>query len=891
MGCCSSKSSKALNTPEPALVKKHSFYKSGEDTLDIGEIRRRAKLKQGVIQKQAIEEVKEAKNAKISTPEKTEAIKRLIQKALKKHTVLSSLTEDNSQSVIMAMKLYRLNHSEVIFEQGSTGSNFYVITAGKVDIIVNRKRVKILGSGDSFGEMALIQNLPRTATVKTLEPCQLWVIDRTEFSEAMKLANSSNYEEKRAFIEGVSIFQSLSQIQRDRLVSSLTLLNFSEGSYIVREGDTGDLFYIIKDGTVSCMQNRNEIRKLYKGDYFGEQALLYSCTRTASCIAIEGEVKCLSITRENLTKVLGTSLQKIIYRNTLRIAFTKAESINKLTREQQEKIIDRMTIVSYTKGAIVIESGSKIGRSLYVIVKGSLVKGRSNEPFAELYSTLGDIEKSADDESAYTANLYAKEGSDIAIISKLEIERAIGGDVTSTTASNQVITILTKAEMFSGLSQENLHKLSSMLTLQTFHQEQVIFEQGSLDSNFYIIKDGTVDIVKDGVKIRSITKLDYFGERAIILNEPRSASVIAKSSVTCWLLTRESFVNGLSQKVIEHLKARMNMQDSKVTLDQLVPVQVVGKGNFGTVSLVAHKNRKAHYALKAVARWKITSFELYEPIMREKNVMDLLDHMFILKSIKTFKDQTHLYFLTEYVRGMDLFDVLRKIGLVTDNDARFYIASMILILEHLHDRNIVYRDLKPENLVIDESGFVKLIDFGTAKIIQGRTFTVVGTPHYMSPEIIIGKGYDFLTDYWTLGVILYEFVCGVLPFGDNLRSPYEVYEAIIQGRIQFPRHIKQPFSSQLIIEQLLSKHPASRIAGSVERLKRHRWFRGFSWEKLSNKDMKTPYVPEAVDFSAKLEASMLKPKSIKDFLTSEEINDDKSGMKRRQEPPNWDANF
>ena len=98
------------------------------------------------------------------------------------------------------------------------------------------------------------------------------------------------------------------------------------------------------------------------------------------------------------------------------------------------------------------------------------------------------------------------------------------------------------------------------------------------------------------------------------------------------------------------------------------------------------------------------------------------------------------------------------------------------ILEYLHERRIIFRDLKPENVMIDHEGYPKLIDFGTSKILDApRTVTIVGTPHYMAPEMITGKGYSYNVDYWSLGVMLYEFLCGILPYGDSIRDPYKVY--------------------------------------------------------------------------------------------------------------------
>lgn len=140
----------------------------------------------------------------------------------------------------------------------------------------------------------------------------------------------------------------------------------------------------------------------------------------------------------------------------------------------------------------------------------------------------------------------------------------------------------------------------------------------------------------------------------------------------------------------------------------------------------------------------------------------------MLSFVKSFKDAQHIYFLLEYIKGSELFDVIREIGVLKKAVGRFYISSLILSVEYLHMKNIIYRDLKPENVMVESDGYLKLIDMGTAKELKQnkgfRTFTIIGTPHYMAPEVMQGKGYTFAVDIWSLGVLLYEFVCGSLPF-------------------------------------------------------------------------------------------------------------------------------
>lgn len=186
-----------------------------------------------------------------------------------------------------------------------------------------------------------------------------------------------------------------------------------------------------------------------------------------------------------------------------------------------------------------------------------------------------------------------------------------------------------------------------------------------------------------------------------------------------------------------------------------------------------------------------------------------------------------------------MFEVLRKIGLLDIQQSKFYAACIILILEHLHERNILYRDLKPENIMVDEDGYLRLIDFGVSKVVTDRTFTTTGTPHYMAPEIIQNKGYNTSVDYWGLGILLYEFIAGDVPFAANKNDPIEVYKAILNGELNYPTIVNANHKAKSLIEQLLNKNPALR--GNAATLKKHNLFENFDWEALLDKRVSPPY--------------------------------------------------
>lgn len=266
-------------------------------------------------------------------------------------------------------------------------------------------------------------------------------------------------------------------------------------------------------------------------------------------------------------------------------------------------------------------------------------------------------------------------------------------------------------------------------------------------------------------------------------------------------------------------------------LEDLQLIKKLGSGQFGVVYLVRHAN--SHFALKCVDKAQIISCKLERQIVHEKEALQRCDHPFLLNYCRSFKDDRFVYFLTEFINGLELFDVIRDMGLLSCLDARFYIASMMLALEYLHQRDIVYRDLKPENAIIDSVGYLKLIDMGTCKHINSKaasfkTFTIIGTPHYMAPEVLAGKGYSFNCDIWSLGVCAYELICGNVPFGEDTDDPYEIYEQVIQKKLEFPSYVTDP-SVKSFLEQLLSKQQEARFAGSFTSLKNHPWFNLLEW--------------------------------------------------------------
>ncbi|XP_059509132.1 cGMP-dependent protein kinase 1 isoform X3 [Stegostoma tigrinum] len=658
---------------------------------------------------------------------------------------------------------------------------------------------------------------------------------------------------------------------------------------------------ILKDSRIRELESRllekdEEIqelrRKLHKCQSVLPRTQMAPRTRRAQGISAEPQTyrSFQDLTRQSFRRYAKSERSKELIKE----AILDNDFMKNLELSQIQEIVDCMYPVEYGKDSCIIKEGD-VGSLVYVMEEGKVevtkegVKLCTMGPgkvFGEL-AILYNCTRTATVKTLTNVKLWA-------------IDRQCFQTIMMRTGlikHAEYTEFLKSVPTFQNLSEEILSKLADVLEETYYEDGEYIIRQGARGDTFFIISKGKVNVTREessneeAVFLRTLGKGDWFGEKALQGEDVRTANVIAAETVTCLVIDRDSFkhlIGGLedvSNKAYEDAEAKAKYEAesaffSNLKLCDFNIIDTLGVGGFGRVELVQLKSEESKtFAMKILKKRHIVDTRQQEHIRSEKQIMQEAHSDFIVRLYRTFKDSKYLYMLMEACLGGELWTILRDRGSFDDATTRFYTACVVEAFAYLHSKGIIYRDLKPENLILDHRGYAKLVDFGFAKKIGfgKKTWTFCGTPEYVAPEIILNKGHDISADYWSLGILMYELLTGSPPFSGS--DPMKTYNIILRGidMIEFPKKITKNAAN--LIKKLCRDNPSERLGNlknGVKDIQKHKWFEGFNWEGLRKGTLTPPIV-----------SSVTSPTDTSNFDSFPEDNDDP--------PPDdnsgWDADF
>lgn len=676
-------------------------------------------------------------------------------------------------------------------------------------------------------------------------------------------------------------------------------VEFEDGAVIIMQGETGSEVYVIKGGFCDVAIDGRAVATLKPRDYFGERVLRQDDVVRNARIRARGQVQLLRLTRDDFADlglfekldfpkreaVGGGEASEVAdgsrpetrgptsrEERSLMVEAIKTNtnlmSVAQLDAAQINAMVDVMWKEHVKKGHEIIRQGDLDAKYFYIVQDGSfeiLVSSGGQSLEKAMVGTIGRGGSFGELALLYlaprAATLVAKSTSVVWVVDRVHFKGILACKAERQHAEN--LKHLEQVGLLQPLKAQEKEQLAKALTEMVFKMDETVFQQGERGDVLYILVEGEVTVVKDGQEEATIQAGPgqgvVFGERALLSGEPRAAAIIVKSQTAkCLTINKMSFemLLGSLADIIERGKDGVTTVKKRISQPvgcygiilraDLKEIGLLGCGGFGAVFLVEHTKTCETYALKSLSKGYVIKTNMQKSVISEKNVQLLCDSPFVVKLYETYNDGENLLLLLELAIGGELYETYNRKRLYGQAaHQRFYVAGTALAFEHLHSRNILYRDLKPENLLLTDTGRVKLTDMGLAKVIIGKTFTTCGTPDYFAPEVISGQGHTLAVDWWALGILSFELMVGNPPF--EAATPMETYTKVNEGilKASFPATLEKTLVS--FVQELCHADPNLRLAakkGGMDNIKQCGWYTDFSWPDMEKLTMPPPYVPK-----------------------------------------------
>uniref|UniRef100_UPI00358EC2A4 cGMP-dependent protein kinase 1-like isoform X2 n=1 Tax=Myxine glutinosa TaxID=7769 RepID=UPI00358EC2A4 len=523
-------------------------------------------------------------------------------------------------------------------------------------------------------------------------------------------------------------------------------------------------------------------------------------------------------------------------RQLIKAAILDNDFLGHLEPEQVSDVVDFMKPALFPKESTIISEGSH-GSCVYVLEDGKVEVTKEGEKLCTLDKGKVFGELAVLYNCTRTATVTA-----LTSVSLWAIERPCFQAVVMKASQQRqalYLQLLQGVPAFRKLPEDALGKLAGLAEEVHYQPWDYIVREGAMGGTCFVISNGKAretkrrkDEAEGESVVRCLERGDVFGEDALFGEAVRTANVVAMEMVTCLVVDREAYRQltagdgGMTESEGWESRSELEPPPPGLKLSDLNTVGTLGLGGFGRVNLVELKSEPGRtFALKVLRKRHVVETRQQRHVLAEREIMLNSYSPFIARLYQTFRDSKYLYMLLEACLGGELWTILRDSGSFTDGQTRFYTACVLEAFSYLHARGVVYRDLKPENLILDSHGYAKLVDFGFAKRIGPghKTWTFCGTPEYVAPEVILNRGHDSSADCWSLGILIYELLTGSPPF--SAADPMKTYNLILRGidLVEFPKKVGR--SAAQLIKRLC------------------RWFEGFNWTGLRALTLPAPIIP------------------------------------------------
>ena len=771
----------------------------------------------------------------------------------------SDMSESFINMIINTISYKRIKDGVIFFDQNQNEDIFYIIEKGKLEYGIDNEIFE-LPKLNGIGTQALLKYKNNSCYIKSIGRTYLFVLPLEKYRKMVGEIEKKRNEEKFSYLKKHFLFSNVDDNKLMNLVSISKKIKIHERKTLLEEDSLSEKVYYIISGKVKVLKNDLVIKKLKEGNIFGEIGL-FNQIESLYQYSAEPETQLIEILYEDIFSCLGDKcIQYIVHQ--LYIKSIKNDEF--LSHISTDKIIDNcfplFQLKFYFNDTILLKNQKK----LILPISGTIIKSKllakdiSYIPEEISITSQKNILENGifnTDSVTIDADIMYNLIGDETIVFESDWEfllpKLIKNDIFKNYNLNplDLIQSLKHISLFKYLSEFKMFQIINSMKETKFKSNQVILKDGPKSNNFYYIYNGDVKININGIDIKTLVKGKSFGDISQnILNYSQTADFISNSNSILFSIDKDTY-NDIVNKSDFYLNLRkmINLNDTNISLEKLYYLSDLGSGSYGQVYLV--HNKKKLFALKTAEIYKISVNEqTAQSYLNEKTIMQQVNHPFIVHLNNTFKTRDYIFFIMEYVNGINMRKYLEKKDkneLRNIKEVQFFGGILFSVLHYLTQRKIIHRDIKPDNLMMNSYGYIKVIDFGVAKyLMKDYTNTIIGTPHYMSPEVILGKPYSFEVDYWSTGIVLYEVFYGKVPFGCFSNDINQIYKEIIECSLHLPSDPKNESFNNLC-NLLLNKNPSVRISKFVN-VKNHSFFKNFDFESLLNFTFKSPIVVNSI---------------------------------------------